>query len=94
MSSNLSQLKKRWIKDPDVKAAYDEQALEFDIAKKLVSQRVKAKLTQKEIAERMGTTQSAVARIESGAKLPSFKTIVRYAHALGKYPEVRFRDEL
>ncbi len=40
----------------------------------------------------MGTTQSAVARIESGAQLPSMKTIERYAHALGKIPEMSFKN--
>ena len=90
--TTLSTLKKSWLKAPNVKAAYEAQALEFAIARKLVSERLKAHLTQKEVAERMGTTQSAVARMESGQKLPTIKTIERYAHALGKYPEIRFRN--
>lgn len=40
----------------------------------------------------MGTTQSVIARIESGTRLPSMKTIESYAHALGKIPEVRFKS--
>ncbi len=89
--STLSDLKTKWLKDKAVKALYDEQSLEFAIAKKLLYERLKAHLTQKELAEKMGTTQSSIARIESGLQLPSMKTIARYAHALGKNPEVRFK---
>lgn len=90
--SKLSELKSRWLKDKLVKAAYDKQALEFAIAHKLVSERLKANLSQKEMAQRMGTTQSVIARIESGTQLPSMKTIESYAHALGKVPEVHFKS--
>lgn len=89
--SKLSELKTKWLKDKDVSRAYEEHVLEFSIAQRLISERLKAHLTQKELAEKMGTTQSVIARIESGAQLPSMKTIERYAHALGKFPEVRFR---
>lgn len=41
----------------------------------------------------MGTTQSAVARLESGAKLPALRTLERYAHALGKHVELKFSSE-
>ncbi len=90
--SELSELKTKWLKDDKVKKAYIEQSLEFAIAKKLISERLKAHVTQKEIARRMRTTQSAVARIESGTQLPSMRTIESYAHALGKFPEVRFKS--
>ena len=40
-------------------------------------------MTQKEVAERMGTTQSVVARMESGKPLPSLSSINRYARAVG-----------
>jgi DNA-binding XRE family transcriptional regulator len=90
--TELSELKSKWLKDSKVKKAYANESLEFAIAKKLISERLKARLTQEEIAKKMGTTQSAIARIESGAQLPSMKTIESYAHALGKFPEVRFKS--
>lgn len=40
----------------------------------------------------MGTTQSVIARLENGAQLPTIKTIERYAHALGKYPDISFKN--
>ena len=90
--SKLSELKTKWLKNNDVKKAYEEHSLEFAIAQNLITERLKAHLTQKELAKKMGTTQSVIARIESGAQLPSMKTIERYAHALGKFPEVRFKN--
>ncbi len=90
--SKLSTLKKKWLKDPAVKSAYKKLTLEFAIAHQLVSERLKANLTQKDMARKMGTTQSVIARLESGAQLPTIKTIERYAHALGKFPEIKFRN--
>jgi predicted transcriptional regulator len=90
--TTLSALKKRWFKDHQVKDAYNEHALEFIIAQKLLAERLKAKLTQLDVAKKMGTTQSAIARLESGAQLPTMRTIEHYALALGKYPELKFRN--
>ena len=44
---------------------------------------MEAKLTQAELARRLGTTQSAIARLESGGVSPSIKTLRRYAEATG-----------
>lgn len=90
--TDLQKLKQKWMKDPGFKKEYENQTLEFKIAQKLIAERLKAKLTQADIAKKMGTTQSAVARLESGDQLPTMKSIERYANALGKYPEIRFKD--
>ena len=90
----LSTLEKKWKNDPEFKEAYDALSLEFSIARKLISERLKAKLTQKDVAEKMGTTQSVIARLESGSSLPALRTIERYAHALGKDIELRFRKHV
>jgi transcriptional regulator with XRE-family HTH domain len=54
-----------------------------DLINKLVDARHKSQLTQQAVANRMKTSQSAVARIESGHALPSLKTVFRYADAVG-----------
>jgi len=64
-----------------------EFSLEYDLAKELHDARVSAKLTQAEIARRMGTTQSVVSRIEHGTNV-SVDTLARYARACGKNLEV------
>jgi transcriptional regulator with XRE-family HTH domain len=75
--------------DPAIRNAYDALAPEFEIARALIEARTDAGLTQEEVAKRMGTTQSVVARLESGRILPSIKTLFRYAEATGTKPEIR-----
>ena len=54
-----------------------------DGGRPVVRARTAAKLTQAELARRLGTTQSAVARLEGGRVSPSFATLRRYAKATG-----------
>lgn len=79
---------KKKLKDPKFKAEYDRLEPEFALARELISARVKAKLTQAQVARRMGTSQSAVARMESG-RTPSFASLRKYAHAVGRKVEIR-----
>lgn len=58
------------------------------IIRAMIHARHHAGLTQEELAERMGTSQSAIARLESGNQLPSLNTIFRYAEATGTVPVV------
>ncbi len=69
--------------DPDYKAAYEALAPEFAIARALIQARTEAGLSQAEVAERLGITQPAVARMESGKNV-SIKSLSRYATAVGK----------
>lgn len=85
----FEQLKAEWMKDPAFKAEYDALAPEFEIAGELVKARSRAGLSQAEVARRMGTTQSVVARLESGQTLPSTKTLLRFAEATGSRVHVR-----
>ena len=91
MPSNLQQFKKKALAKPGVRVAYDELAEEGAFLDEVLKARAKPGLTQAEVAERMGTTQSAVARLESAnAKhSPSLATLQRYAQALGHRVEVR-----
>ena len=59
-------LKKRILKDPEVKAAYDAMEPEFALAAEFIRARARAKMTQADVAKRMKTTQSVVARIRIG----------------------------
>lgn len=74
--------------DPEFKAAVEEHARQMDyFFMECVRARRRAKLTQKDIAERMGTTESAISRLESyypGRKhIPRLNTLQKYAEALG-----------
>jgi DNA-binding XRE family transcriptional regulator len=72
---------RRWRKDPDYVAAYDALEEEFALASALVKARADAAMTQEQVAQAMGTTQAAVARMESGKTLPSTRTLARFAKA-------------
>lgn len=79
----LKTLKAQLLADPSIRAAYDAQADDFALAHELIAARTEAGLTQADIAERMGTTQSTVARLEGGKAAPSPRSLQRYAQAVG-----------
>lgn len=87
--NDLSQLKSRLLADPDTRAEYDALGPEFAIARELIGARVRAGLTQGQVAARMHTTQSTIARLESGRTLPSMRTLTRYAEATGSRPIIK-----
>jgi ribosome-binding protein aMBF1 (putative translation factor) len=89
MTIPFEKLKARLMANPKVKAEYDALAPEFEIAAELLKARLRAGLSQAELAARMGTSQSAIARLESGQTLPSTKTLLRYAKATGSKFRVR-----
>ena len=85
----LKTLKAQLLADPSTRAAYDAQADEFAMARELIAARTQAGLTQADVAERMGTTQSTVARLEGGRSVPSLRSLQRYAQAVGCRAVVR-----
>jgi len=78
-----AELKDELLRDPEVRREYERLGPEFELIRSLVAARARAGLTQAEVAERMGTTQSVVARLESGRSTPTWKTLKRYAQATG-----------
>jgi len=86
---DFADLKAGLLRDPAVRAEYDALEEEFAIASELIAARARAGLSQAEVALRMGTTQSTIARLESGRNLPSLRTLSRYAAAIGARAEVR-----
>ncbi len=56
---------------------------EFQFARELIKARIRAGLTQQQVAEKMGTKQSIIARLESGSTLPSLRSLQSYARATG-----------
>jgi DNA-binding XRE family transcriptional regulator len=71
--------------------AYEALAPEYALVNQMLRARAKAGLTQDAVAERMGTTKSAISRLESAGKhAPSITTLKRYADAVGYELEVKF----
>ncbi len=80
----------RAAKKPGFQAAYDGLAEEAALAHQLLKARARAGLTQAHVAEKMGTTTSAVSRLESAGKhSPSLTTLRRYAEAVGCQLQVK-----
>ena len=88
MSIPFSRQKKKWMEDPEFRRAYEELEDEFELARTLIQARLAAGLTQEELARRMGTSQSAIARMEAGHK-PSLKTLEKFARATGTRLKIR-----
>lgn len=84
------------LSDPNFRKEWKEANAELaELAEldKIIAARASAGLTQADVAVRMGTTQSAVARLESNlmrGRLPSGRTLTRYAKALGKRVVISF----
>lgn len=89
MSKRLEVLKRKMLSDREVRDAYDALEEEFNLARELIAARTRAGLTQSELAVRMGTSQSVIARLESGAQLPSVKTLLRFAKATRSRPIIK-----
>lgn len=74
---------KDWFKNPEFVKVYDSLEEEFALVSALIQARRSANLTQEEVAIRMGTTQTVIARLESGRSNPSARTLERFAKATG-----------
>ncbi|NTV32463.1 MAG: helix-turn-helix transcriptional regulator, partial [Deltaproteobacteria bacterium] len=89
------ELKSRALARGDVRAEFDKLEEEFAFLDEFLKARAAAGMSQAEMAERMGTTQSAVARLESGSgkHSPSLATLRKYARALGYRVDLRLIRE-
>ncbi len=86
----ISDLHKTWMKDPEYRKEYDALEEEFAVASAMIAARTRAGLTQDELAERMNTRQSTIARLESGKSMPSGKTMKKFAEATGSRLRIVF----
>ena len=82
--------KKELMKDPGVRKAYQEFQPEFAIIREIIRARVERGITQKKIAVKMKTKQSAISRLESGRANPSLNFLKRLATALGGTLKISF----
>jgi len=91
VDSTFKQFRSRALARPDVRKAYDELDEEFAFLDEVLKARAEAGLTQAEVAARVGTTQSAIARLESAEPKhsPSIATLQKYAKALGYRVQIR-----
>lgn len=88
--TKLRDLHQAWMKDPKYRKAHENMTPEFELARAVIEARVAAGLTQEQLAKRMDTSQSVIARLESGRTRPSTQTLERLAAATGTRLRVSF----
>ncbi|MCL5011023.1 MAG: helix-turn-helix transcriptional regulator [Patescibacteria group bacterium] len=79
---NYKQLKNRLLKDKEVKKSYEALRPEFEFITAIIKKRIEKGLTQKMLAKKLGTKQSAISRLESGAYNPSFAFLKKIVNAM------------
>ncbi len=88
--STLDELHDRWSRIAVYREAHERRGPEFELAHALVEAHAQAGMTQAEPAARMKTTQSALARLESGRVPPSTRTLEKVARATGTRLRIQF----
>lgn len=81
---------KESLKNPKIKAEYDRLQPEFELINAVIQARVKKGLTQDKLAQKIGTKQSVISRLESGRANPSVAFLKRLAQALNSHLEIKF----
>ncbi|EOQ98310.1 helix-turn-helix domain-containing protein [Leptospira sp. 2 VSF19] len=93
-TKNFDSLLKKEIKEKNFKAEYDALANEFTLAKEIIKLRKKRHLTQKDLALKIGTSQPAIARLESGNyRNLSLSFINKLAKALDAEPVIHLKSK-
>ena len=87
---NIEELHEKWLKGDEYRKAYEDREPEYALARAIIEARVRAGLTQDQLAKRMKTTQSVIARLEGGRARPSTQTLERLAAATGTTLRVTF----
>lgn len=83
--------KKELLKDPEVKKEYDLLGPEFAAISQLIELRIKHKLTQSQLAEKIQTKQPAISRLEEGFSNPTVRFLSRIAQAFNKKLIINFK---
>jgi ribosome-binding protein aMBF1 (putative translation factor) len=79
------------MRDPQVRKAWKETRLEYEIARALILARVKKRLTQAQLSKMLKTRQSVISRVESGKTTPSLSFLKRLASVLNLSLSVQFK---
>lgn len=84
------ELRQRRLEKPAARAGYQHAQLAYELGRQVRELREARGISQRELAERMHTTQSVIARLEGGGSKPSILTLERVAKALGTSVDIRF----
>ena len=83
MANNWEETRRKWMKDPKFRRAWEKTRLEYEVARALIKARVEKKMTQAQLARKMRTKQSVISRVENAQTKPTLSFLQRLADALG-----------
>ena len=84
--------KKAFAADPELYKEYKALEPEYEIIKQVIKARAEQRLTQKDLADRIGVKQSNISRFESGNYNPSLDFLKKIANGLGKEIHIEFKE--
>lgn len=87
---DFEDLKKEAFKDSEFKKEYDALELEYSIISQIIAKRLEKGLTQKQLARKAGTKQSAISRLEGGNSNPSVEFLKKISSALDTKLKISF----
>jgi len=93
---NLKQLKKELLQKEEIREEYSKYDLAFEIGEMIIDARIKLGITQKKLAQLVGTKQPSIARLENGTNLPSLKFLDKIAKKMNTHliaPKFAFLEE-
>ena len=90
--NTYQQFKREMLKNKKIRQVYNDLGPEFVLIEQIVKQRIKQGLTQKELAEKIGTKQSAISRLEAGNYNPSISFLRKLAKALNTELKISFSN--
>ena len=88
--SNFRDSLNKQLKDPAFKKEYDDLETEFQIIRAIIDARTEMGITQKQLSDLSGITQTEISKIENGNANPSLKTLKKLASAMGKKVKISF----
>ena len=89
-STKFTDFLKEQLKDPEIRKEYDALQPERAIIQAIIDARRDSGLTQKELSQRTGITQSYISKMEQGNANPSIRTLQRLASGMGKILRIEF----
>ena len=86
-----TQFKRELLKDEKIKQAYEKLGPEFSVIEMIIKKRTERGLSQKELAKKLGTKQSAISRLERGMINPTMTFLNKLAFVFGKKLIIEFK---
>ena len=87
---SFTQLEKELLRDPEVRREYDRLEPEYKLIEAMIKKRIEKKMSQADLARKIGTKQSAISRIESGNGNPTLSFMQKIAEAFGSRLSISF----